>query len=93
VRRFLHEGHEREYVLEEAITTDFAFVRAAVADRHGNAVFHASARNFNPDVAMAGRITVVEAEHVVDVGSLDPDSVHLPGIFVQRVVEANGEVP
>jgi 3-oxoacid CoA-transferase subunit A len=92
VRQFMHRGQEREYVLEEAITTDFAFVRAAVADRHGNAVFHASARNFNPDVAMAGRITVVEAEHVVDVGSLDPDSVHLPGIFVQRVVEAKGAV-
>jgi 3-oxoacid CoA-transferase subunit A len=92
VRRFLRDGREREYVLEEAITTDFAFVRATVADRHGNAVFHASARNFNPDVAMAGRVTVVEAERVVDVGSLDPDAVHLPGIFVQRVVRANGHV-
>jgi 3-oxoacid CoA-transferase subunit A len=92
VRRFVREGEEREYVLEEAITTDFAFVRAAVADRHGNAVFHSSARNFNPDVAVAGRVTVVEAECVVDVGTLDPDSVHLPGIFVQRVVQASGHV-
>ena len=92
VRHFEREGRQREYVLEEAITTDFAFVRASVADRHGNAVFHASTRNFNPDVAMAGRITVVEAEQVVDVGVLDPDSVHLPGIFVQRVVQASGDV-
>ncbi|WP_110239626.1 CoA transferase subunit A [Nocardioides gilvus] len=88
VRRFERHGRQQEFVLEEAITTDYSFVRASIADRHGNAVFHASARNFNPDVAMAGRITVVEAEQVVDVGVLDPDSVHLPGIFVQRVVEA-----
>lgn len=87
VRRFSRDGVEREYVLEEAISTDFALVRAAVADSHGNAVFHASARNFNPDVALAGRTTVVEAERVVAAGSIDPDSVHLPGIFVQRVVE------
>jgi len=81
----------REQVLEEAITTDFALVRAAVADRHGNAVFHAAARNFNPPAAMAGRHTVVEAERVVDVGDIDPDSVHLPGIFVQAVVELTAE--
>ena len=76
----------RRQVLEEAIVTDFALVRAAVADAHGNVVFHAAARNFNPNVAMAGRITVVEAEKLVPVGALDPDSVHLPGIFVHRVV-------
>lgn len=90
VRRFSHGGWDRDFVLEEAIVTDFAFVRAAIADRHGNTVFHASARNFNPDVAMAGRTTVVEAERVVDVGVLEPDSVHLSGIFVQRVVQASG---
>lgn len=88
VRRFSRDGVEREYVLEEAISTDFALVRATVADRHGNAVFHASARNFNPDVALAGRTTIVEAERVVPAGSIDPDTVHLPGVFVQRVVEA-----
>lgn len=76
----------REHVLETAITTDFALIRAAVVDRHGNAVFHASARNFNPVAAMAGRVTVVEAEQVVDAGDLDPDRVQLPGIYVQRVV-------
>jgi 3-oxoacid CoA-transferase subunit A len=76
----------RSYVLEEAITCDVALVRAARADRFGNVVFHAAARNFNPLCAMAGRITVVEAEEVVEVGEIDPDEVHLPGVFVQRVV-------
>jgi 3-oxoacid CoA-transferase subunit A len=76
----------QEQVLEEAISTDFALIRAAVVDRHGNAVFHASARNFNPVAAMAGRTTVVEAESVVEVGAIDPDRVHLPGIYVHRVV-------
>jgi 3-oxoacid CoA-transferase subunit A len=77
----------RDHVLEEAITTDFALVRAARGDRHGNLVFHRSARNFNPLAAMAGRITVAEVEELVEPGVLDPDSVHLPGVFVQRVVE------
>jgi 3-oxoacid CoA-transferase subunit A len=76
----------REMVLEEAITADVALVRAARADRHGNAVFHAAARNFNPVVAQAGRITILEAEEVVEVGELGPDEIHLPGIYVQHVV-------
>lgn len=79
--------HGREMLLEESIVTDFALVRAAVADRAGNCVFHAAARNFNPPAAMAGRVTVVEAERVVEVGEIHPDEVHLPGVFVQRVVE------
>ena len=74
------------YVLEEAITTDFALVRAARGDRHGNLVFNDSARNFNPLCAMAGRITVAEVEELVEPGELDPDSIHVPGVFVQRVV-------
>ncbi|MGZ6746135.1 MAG: CoA transferase subunit A [Nocardioides sp.] len=78
--------HGRPMVLEESIVTDVALVRAAVADRAGNCVFHASARNFNPAAAMAGRVTVVEAERLVEVGEIGPDDVHLPGIFVQRVV-------
>jgi 3-oxoacid CoA-transferase subunit A len=78
--------NDRQYVLEESITADFALVRASVADRHGNCVFDKSARNFNPLAAMAGRTTIVEAEQVVDAGELDPDRVHLPGIFVQRVL-------
>ncbi|MFI9381064.1 CoA transferase subunit A [Kutzneria sp. NPDC052558] len=76
----------REYVLEEAITTDFALVRAAKGDRHGNLVFTKSAMNFNPLCAMAGRVTVAEVEELVEPGELDPEHVHLPGIFVQRVV-------
>ncbi|MDX3239697.1 CoA transferase subunit A [Streptomyces sp. ME03-5709C] len=79
----------RRYLLEEAITTDFALVRAAVADRHGNLVFHAAARNFNPLCAMAGRTTVVEADRIVEPGEIPPDTVHLPGIYVDRVVAAD----
>ncbi|HEY2793894.1 MAG TPA: CoA-transferase, partial [Micromonosporaceae bacterium] len=76
----------RTYVLEEAIVCDFALVRAARGDTHGNLVFHESARNFNPLCAMAGRVTVAEVEELVQPGELDPDTIHLPGIFVQRVV-------
>lgn len=83
--------HGREMVLEESIVTDVALVRAAVADRAGNCVFHASARNFNPAAAMAGRLTVVEAERLVEVGGIAPDDVHLPGVFVQRVVPLTPE--
>ncbi|MEV8390536.1 MULTISPECIES: CoA transferase subunit A [unclassified Streptomyces] len=75
-----------EYVLEHGIRTDFALVRAARGDRHGNLVFSKSARNFNPLAAMAGRITVAEVEELVEPGEMDPDHVHLPGIFVRRVV-------
>jgi len=81
----------RQMLLEESIATDYALVRAAVADKAGNCVFHAAARNFNPPAAMAGRLTVVEAEKVVEVGELHPDGIHLPGIFVQRVVELTPE--
>ncbi|HYJ67599.1 MAG TPA: CoA transferase subunit A [Nocardioidaceae bacterium] len=83
--------HGREMVLEESIVTDYALVRAAGADRAGNCVFHAAARNFNPNAAMAGRITVVEAERLVDIGELGPDEVHLPGVFAQRVVPLTPE--
>ncbi|WP_380279407.1 3-oxoacid CoA-transferase [Kitasatospora purpeofusca] len=79
----------RRYLLEEAITADFALVRAEVADRHGNCVFHTAARNFNPLCATAGRITVVEADRIVEPGTLDPDAVHLPGVYVDRVVSAD----
>ncbi len=72
-----------EYVLERAITTDFALVRAARGDRHGNLVFNKASRNFNPLAAMAGRVTIAEVEELTE---LDPDEVHLPGVFVQRVV-------
>ncbi|MEU1534885.1 CoA transferase subunit A [Streptomyces fagopyri] len=75
-----------EYVLERGIRTDFALVRAAKGDRHGNLVFNKSARNFNPLAATAGRVTVAEVEELVEPGEIDPDAVHLPGVFVQRVV-------
>ncbi|MHC0431408.1 CoA transferase subunit A [Streptomyces sp. O3] len=75
-----------EYVLEHAIRTDFALVRAAVGDRHGNLVFAKSARNFNPLAAQAGRVTLAEVEKLVEPGELDPDAVHVPGVFVQRVI-------
>ncbi len=77
------------HLLEEAITADYALVRAAVADRHGNCSFHAAARNFNPLCAAAGRTTVVEAERIVEPGELPPDAVHLPGVYVDRVVAAD----
>ncbi|MEX2288938.1 MAG: CoA transferase subunit A [Mycobacteriales bacterium] len=91
VREFSLGGRRREYVLEEGIVTDVALARAAVADRHGNAVFHAAARNFNPAAAMAGRLTVLEAERIVEPGEIPPDEVHLPGVFVQRVVALTPE--
>jgi 3-oxoacid CoA-transferase subunit A len=79
------------YVLERGITTDFALVRAEFGDRHGNLVYARSARNFNPLCAMAGRVTIAEVEELVEPGELEPEMIHTPGIFVQRVV-AVGEV-
>ncbi|MET9734591.1 CoA transferase subunit A [Streptomyces sp. NPDC006458] len=80
-----------EHILEHAITTDYALVRAARGDRHGNLVLRRSARNFNPLAAMAGRITVAEVEELVEPGALDPDEIHVPGVFVQRVVALSPE--
>jgi 3-oxoacid CoA-transferase subunit A len=82
---------DQEYVLEEAIVCDFALVRAAKGDRHGNLIYDASARNFNPLAAMAGRITIAEVEELVEPGELDPENIHTPGVFVQRVVEVGDE--
>ncbi len=82
-----------EVVLERAITCDFGLVHAAIADTDGNLVFHSTARNFNPLCAMAGRVTIAEAETIVPAGELDPDRIHLPGIFVQRVVPASPATP
>ena len=81
------EFNGQQYVLEEGIVTDYALVRAAVGDRHGNLVYEASARNFNPLCAMAGRITVAEVERLVEPGVIAPKDVHTPGIFVQRIIE------
>ncbi len=74
------------YVMERSLVADVALVKAWMADRAGNLVFRRTARNFNPNVAMAGRITVAEVEVVVATGEIDPDAVHLPGIYVQRIV-------
>src|SRR6478736_4436187 len=81
----------RTYVLERAIITDFGLVRAWRGDRHGNLVFRDSARNFNPLCAMAGRITIAEVEELVEPGELTANDVHLPGVFVQRVVALTPE--
>ncbi|MDQ7913479.1 CoA transferase subunit A [Pseudomonas sp. 102515] len=80
------------HVMERALTADVALVKAQRADKAGNLVFNKTARNFNPLCAMAGRVCVAEVEELVEIGELDPDQIHLPGIFVQRlVVNANPE--
>ncbi|WP_426114455.1 CoA transferase subunit A [Massilia sp. PWRC2] len=75
-----------DYILEESLVSDVSLVKAWKADRSGNLVFRKTARNFNPNVAMAGKITVVEVEELLEIGEIDPDHVHLAGIFVQRIV-------
>jgi 3-oxoacid CoA-transferase subunit A len=82
---------EKEYVLEEAIVADFGLVRAWKGDRHGNLIYRQSARNFNPLAAMCGRITIAEVEHLVEPGELDPNDIHTPGVYVQRVVALTSE--
>jgi 3-oxoacid CoA-transferase subunit A len=93
VRSFDVRGEPREFVLEEAITTDFALVHAWKGDRHGNLVFRKAARSFNPLAAMAGRTCIVQVEHLVEPGDIDPDAVHLPGVFVHRMVEVGPDIP
>ena len=78
------DGHT--YVMERSLLPDVSLVKAWKADKSGNLVFRLTARNFNPAVAMAGKITVVEVEEIVETGTFDPDSVHLPGIYVHRIV-------
>jgi 3-oxoacid CoA-transferase subunit A len=80
----------RTYLLERALGGDFALVKAWRGDRLGNLVYRQTARNFNPLAAMAGRITIAEVEELVEVGELDPDQIHTPGIFVQRILEGSG---
>ena len=81
VRNF--DGHD--YVMERGLVADVALVKAWKADRTGNLIYHSTARNFNPLCAMAGKITVAEVEQLVEVGEIDPDAVHTPGIFVKRI--------
>ena len=82
VREF--DGHP--YVMERSLVPELSLVKAYLADKSGNLQFRKTARNFNPNVAMAGKVTVVEVEKIVETGSIEPDQVHLPGIFVHRIV-------
>jgi len=82
----LREFDGVKYEMERSIVPDVSLAKAYIADTSGNLIFRKTARNFNPNVAMAGRITVVEVEKIVDTGALDPDQIHLPGIFVHRIV-------
>ena len=79
----------KRYLLERALTADYALVKAWKGDTHGNLIYRATARNFNPMMAMAGRITIAEVEELVQPGELDPDAVHTPGIFVQRILRGS----
>lgn len=89
----LAEGKEsrefdgREFVLEHGLRADFSLIKCRVADTHGNLLYNMTARNFSPPMAMAGRVTIVQAERVVEPGGIDPEAVVTPGIFVDRVVE------
>lgn len=87
--RETREFDGRTYLLEEALYGDFAFVKAWKGDTHGNLVFRKTARNFNPLVARAARVTIAEVEELVPAGELDPDNIHLPGIYVQRVIRGD----
>jgi 3-oxoacid CoA-transferase subunit A len=76
----------KEYLLEEALTADFSIVRAWKGDKMGNLVYHKTARNFNPIMAAAGKVTIAEVEHLVEVGELEADQIHTPGIYVQALI-------
>ena len=76
----------KNYILEHALHADIALVKAYKADKAGNLVFRKTARNFNPDCAMAGKLTIAEVEHIVEIGEIAPDDIHLPGIYVNRIV-------
>ena len=86
----VREFDGQQYVLERSLRADVSLVKAWKADRQGNLVYRRTARNFNPVVAMCGKVTVAEVEEIVENGALDPDQVHTPGIFVQRILEGSG---
>ncbi len=83
--------HGKEYMLEEALYADFSLIRAFKADTFGNLVYRKTARNFNPMMASAGRVTIAEVEELVEVGSIEPDTVHTPGIYTQRLIVGRQE--
>ena len=76
----------KDYILEPTLTADIALIKAYKADKAGNLVFRKTARNFNPECAMAGKITIAEVEHIVEIGEIDPDDIHLPGIYINRII-------
>ncbi len=83
----IRQFNGRDYILEKGIIGDFAFVKAWKGDKFGNLIYRKTARNFNPMIATAGKITIAEVEELVEVGSLDPDQVHTPGVYVQRIFQ------
>lgn len=85
------EFHGKQYILEESLTADFAIIRAYKADTMGNLIFRKTAMNFNPMMATAGKITVAEVEEIVEPGSLDPNFIHTPGIYVNRIIKGTFE--
>lgn len=86
-RKFNYNGEEKEYLMEKAFESDFAIVKAWKGDTAGNLIYKNTARNFNPMMAMAGKITIAEVEILVSAGELDPDHVHTPGIYVHRIFQ------
>ena len=85
----VREFNGKKHILEIALTSDFAFVKAWKGDTAGNLIYKGTARNFNPLMAMAGKITVAEVEELVPEGTLDPNQIHTPGIFVQRILQGD----
>jgi len=81
----------KEYLLEESLIADFSLVRAWKADKMGNLIYHKTARNFNPMIAAAGKVTIAEVENLYEIGELDPNSIHTPSIYVQTLIEGNQE--
>jgi 3-oxoacid CoA-transferase subunit A len=93
IRAFaLGDAEEKPYALEESIVTDYALVHAAIGDRHGNLVFNKAARQFSPPAAMSGRVCIAQVEKLVEPGEIDPDQVHLPGVYVHRIVEVGPDI-
>lgn len=89
--RETREFNGKEYLLEESLVADFSLVRAWKGDKHGNLVYRKTAQNFNPIIATAGKFTIAEVEEIVEVGELQPDEIHTPGIYVQGIIEGKQE--
>lgn len=89
--REIRKFNGKEYLLEEGLVADFSLIRAWKADKHGNLVYRKTAQNFNPMMATAGKITIAEVEEIVEVGELDPDEIHTPGVYVQGIIQGDQE--